>query len=383
MPEIPEASEEKLAQVDYGALDKAKLRLVEFSRQTVAFAERYGKVGNPKLGASANIFNVDLQRFLKVGATKLQISLLPEGVGTADDARPPDLTPDELRQFYYHIAFKEMSALTNDAASAGLDTVLVSTYLPTSTPETVFTAEVIEGFGAGMVEACRKIGCVYFSGETPELRGKIEPGKLDVAGALVAVVPPGQRAIDSRELRAGDQIVLVESAGVHENGFTGFRALAADLPGGYRTKLPSGREYWDVLNDPSKLYTPFVQAVMREGIRPSNIEPISGHGWQKLMRPRQPLRYVIEETLPPQEIFEFIREQTGASLAEMLRKLNMGVGQAVFVHERAEAEAVADIATAYGLQACVGGGTHEAERRTVEIKPYGVTLDDRDFALTK
>ncbi|OGJ43564.1 phosphoribosylformylglycinamidine cyclo-ligase [Candidatus Peregrinibacteria bacterium RIFCSPLOWO2_01_FULL_48_20] len=369
-----------LDRVDYTALDRAKNAFIEAGKRTRNFAAQFGFMPGD-FGGSANVFALDLKAF--AGAEALYMTLLPEGLGTADDARPDDLTSEELVRFWKNIGGKTMSVLTNDAASAGMQTVLISLYLPSATVEAVFSKEFMRGFLDGFVAGCEKVGCVYFSGETPQLKGKIVEGKLDIAGALWGVVPAGARPVDSSELRAGDFIVFVESSGPHENGFTTLRDLATRLPQGYRTKLPGGMEYWEAINQPGHLYTPLVQAVMAAGIQPSNVEPITGHGWQKLMRPKGAFRYVVEEVLPVPEIFTFVEETSGLSKEVMLRTFNYGVGLALYVHSREDAEKVVGIAEGLNLKACVAGKVEAAEAREVVVKPLGVTMKGDGFDLGK
>jgi len=366
--------------IDYTALDKAKNAFIEASKKTAGFAAGFGKMPGG-FGGSANVFALDLKPF--AGAGELLVTLLPEGLGTADDARPSDLSSEELVRFWRNIGGKTMSTLTNDAASAGMQTVLISLYLPSALPEKVFTAEFMSGFLDGFVDGCRKVGCVYFSGETPQLKSKFLEGALDIAGALFGVVPAGLKAVNSEEMAVGDFIVFVESSGPHENGFTTLRDLAGKLPEGYRTKLPSGMEYWEAINQPGVLYTPLVQAVMKAGVRPSNVEPITGHGWQKLMRPRGAFRYVVEEMLPVPEVFRFVEEAAGLTAEEMLRTFNYGVGLAMFVHSAEDAAKVVEIAAGLGLKACVAGKVEASDEREVVVKPLGVVIKGEGFGLRK
>lgn len=368
--------------VDYRALDRAKNAFIAASQRTSHFAERFG-VMSGSFGGSANVFALDLKPFLTADGGELYMTLLPEGLGTADDARPADLNHEELLRFWRNIGGKTMSVLSNDAAAAGMQTILISLYLPSALPEKVFTEEFMEGFLDGFVEGCRTVGCVYFSGETPQLKGKIVEDKLDIAGALWGLVPSGFKPIDPGELRVGDSIVFVESSGPHENGFTTLRDLAQHLAQGYRTRLPSGMEYWEAINAPGHLYTPLIQAVMATGVRPSNVEPITGHGWEKLMRSSKPFRYVIEEMLPVPEIFTFVQEQSGMSTEEMLRTFNYGVGLAIDVHTNEEAEKVVRIAAEHGLKSGVAGRVEASEEREVVVKPLAVALKGGDFMLAK
>lgn len=399
--------------INYTHLDNAKNAFIQASRSTLDFAKEFGFCPDSTLGASSNVFQLDLKPFLSAltsravssqgvhqsgsvighGASpdSLSITLIPEGLGTADDARPDDLSSDELVGFWHEIGIKTVAVMTNDAASSGMQSILISLYLPSSQPEIVFSKEFMTGFLGGFVDGCRIVKCVYFSGETPQLKTKIYPGQLDIAGAVFGLVPAGLAPIKSSELKVGDYIVMVESSGPHENGYTSLRDLATRLPNGYRTKLPSGTEYWSALNRGSILYTPLIQAILKHGIMPTSIEPISGHGWQKLMRNRENFGYVIEQMLPVPELFGFVQEQSGLSVKEMISTFNYGAGYTIFARTKADADAIVKIAADMpeqngrkGLRAVVAGQVVDGKgERYVEVKPLGVRLGGDGFTLKK
>jgi phosphoribosylformylglycinamidine cyclo-ligase len=370
-------------QVNYDALDRVKLRCIEAARSTLEFARDFGFVPSAALGASANIFSIPLGPWLDGGARELAVTLLPEGLGTADDARPEDLSEEELVRFWRNIGAKTISCLTNDAASSGLQSILVGLYLPSSTPELVFHEPFLDGFLGGIVDACRRVGCVYLSGETPQLKTKMVPGKLDIAGAVFALVPPGMAPVTGEELASGNSIVLIESSGPHENGFTPLRKLAGELPQGYRTKLSNGLELWESMNMGSHLYTPVIQSVLRAGIRPTALEHITGHGWQKIMRSGKPLRYVIETMLDVPPLFKFVQDRLGVGPREMLEIFNYGAGFAVFTRSSEDAARVVEIAGSHGLKACVAGRVEESAAREVRVVPLDVVLGGDSFGLQK
>lgn len=369
--------------VDYRSLDRAKNAFIAAARSTTRFAERFGFIPDDRLGGSANIFALQLKPFIERGSGEIFMTLLPEGLGTADDACPPDLTPAELVRFWSNIGIKTVSALTNDAAASGMQTILVSLYIPSADPEVVFSAEFMEGFLSGFVDGCRRVGCVYFSGETPQLKNKIVPGHLDIAGALFGLIPAGRRPVDGAALGAGDRIVLIESSGPHENGFTVLRELAQKLPQGYRTKLPSGTEFWEAINAPSVLYTPLVQAVLEAGIHPTAIENITGHGWQKLMRSGAPLSYRISDMLPVPEVFHFVQEHTGYTNVQLFKTFNCGAGMAIFVHDQRAAAKVVECAARLQLRAVDAGAVEASAERRVMIEPLSVLLGGADFDLKR
>ncbi len=372
-----------LDQVNYSALDQAKNAFIDASKRTMDFASKFGFVPDSRLGASANIFSLDLKPFIKVGCENLFVTLIPEGLGTADDARPDDLSEIEFVEFWHNIGIKTISALTNDAASAGMQTILMSLYLPSSSPETVFNETFLKGFLEGFVKGCETVGCVWISGETPQLKEKIYPNKLDIAGALFGIVPPGKEPIDGTKLIAGDKIVFIGSSGPHENGFTTLRKLAQDLPQGYRTKLPNGQEFWQAINAPSVLYTPLMQEILNADIKVSSAENVTGHGWQKLMRSKKPLRYLIENTLPVPPVFSFVEQTTGTSKLEMLKIFNYGVGCAIFVNGEDAACEIVEIANRMQYDAIIAGTVSASDKREVVVRPFDVSLSDESFTLKR
>lgn len=375
------AKKASLDHVDYSSLDQAKNAFIAACRRTLKFAKTYGFIPDGRLGASANVFQLDLKPFLKKKANKLSITLLPEGLGTADDARPDDLTDKEQREFWYNIGIKTVSVMTNDAASSGMQTILISLYLPTSTPEILSNPNFLKGFLDGFVAGCKRVGCVYFSGETPQLKTKLYPGKIDIAGALFGIMPPGVEAIDGSKLAAGNKMVFIESTGPNENGFTSLRDLAGKLPKGYRTKLPSGQEYWQAINNRSVLSTRMIQDILKAGIRPTNIEPITGHGWQKIMRSKKPLRYVVEKMLPIPEIFQFVSKHSQTPMEEMIKIFNCGLGMVIFTKNEKDADQVIKICKKNKLKAIVGGQVQKSKTREVNVIPLNTTLKSESFLL--
>ena len=370
--------------VNYDVLDRAKLAFINASKKTLSFAKDFGFVPDGTLGASANLFCLNLTEYFNRFHQNLYITLISEGLGTADDARPDDLTEEELRQFWYNIGIKTISSLTNDAASAGLQTVLISLYLPSSQPEKIFDLVFLDGFTDGLVSACKTVGCTWISGETPQLKGKIHEDKIDIAGSLFALLPAGASPIDGKKLQAGNKIIFVASSGPHENGFTTLRALAKKLPDGYRTNLPDGQQFWQAINAPSQLYTPLIQNLLKEKIEICNLENITGHGWLKLMRSQKDFCYHIKEILPIPRIFSFVEEKSLMSKEEMLKTFNYGVGFAIFVPDENVAQHTIKIAQNLGYKTIEAGEVlNSPSGRKIIVEPLQVELKDKDFLLQK
>ena len=81
-------------------------------------------------------------------------------------------------------------------------------------------AELVEG----AAEICRDAGVAFVGGETAELPGIYRDEELDFAGTCVGIVER-DGLIDGSQVRAGDVVVGLPSAGVHANGFTLVRRI--------------------------------------------------------------------------------------------------------------------------------------------------------------
>lgn len=62
------------------------------------------------------------------------------------------------------------------------------------------------------------------------------------------------------------------------------------------------------------------------------MQPITGHGFGKIMRKRKDLTYVIEKVPEPQEEFRVMQERGPVDNEEAYRVWNMGIGLVLFAH---------------------------------------------------
>src|SRR5207245_2613498 len=114
-------------------------------------------------------------------------------------------------------------------------------------------------------------------GESPSLPGLVSADDIELAGSAVGLVPAGG-AILGAALAPGDEIVLVASNGLHANGSSLARMVAAQLDDGYATRLPSGRSFGEALLDRSLIYTGFVRALLHADVEVHYLSHITGHG---------------------------------------------------------------------------------------------------------
>ncbi len=174
--------------------------------------------------------------------------------------------------------------------------------------------------------------------------------------------------------------MLVASSGLHANGASLARRVAAGLPQGLLTPLPGGTTFGEALLAPSVLYVELIRRLLGDAdVRLTYLSHITGHGLLKLMRPRRELTYRIRALPPVPPVLAFLAAQAGLDPAAAHSTLNMGAGFAVYCRPGGGARAV-EHARALGLEALVAGAVEEGPRRVI-LEPLGVTYADDQLAL--
>src|SRR3546814_8467486 len=96
--------------------------------------------------------------------------------------------------------------------------------------------------------------------------GMYAEGDYDLAGFCVGAVERGQ-ALTGDKVKAGDIILGLASSGVHSNGFSLVRRLAADK--GWKLDRPApfeqGRLLIDALLEPTRIYVKALLPIVRSG----------------------------------------------------------------------------------------------------------------------
>jgi phosphoribosylformylglycinamidine cyclo-ligase len=357
------------AGVDYETLDAGKRDALSAALTTSnLLAAAGGRAIDESRGEPAFVFEVDGQMLAFVLETLGTKSIIARQVDERLGINAFD-----------NIAYDAVAAVVNDLCCVGALPLVVNAYFATGAAvwyeNQARHAALLEGWRG----ACTDAGATWGGGESPTLPELIAPSELELAGSAIGRIPEGQPPILGAELVAGDELVLVESTGLHANGASLARMVAGRLKRGYGTPLPSGRAFGEALLDRSAMYVPLVRALLRAGVDVHYFSHITGHGLLKLMRPRRNLSYEVTRLPDVPEVLGFLVEQAGMSPAAAYSTLNMGCGFAVYSVGGSGPEVVR-IAADVGLGAQVAGTVGEGPRRVV-LAPIGVTYDSHALDL--
>lgn len=348
--------------VDYSAMDPVKVLAQKAAQSTAPNLSSFDatEIGASR-GESAYVWEeADAYRALVV-----------EGLGTKN------LVADAMRSvtgktYYDSLAQDTVAMIVNDLIVVGALPQVVNAYFALGDGAWMNDRERASDLVNGWAAACNAIGAAWGGGETPALKGIINPDTIDLGGSAIGIINPKERLVLGDKLAEGDSIVLIESSGIHANGISFVRHLYEKNPAIYETKLADGRMFGEAILTPTHLYVKLVRDVLEAGIVPHYMVNVTGHGWRKLMRANAAFTYQIDQILEPQPEFELMQKESGVDDQEMYGNFNMGVGFAIYVSPD-KAEHIVDIAKQNGLNAVVAGSVQKGDKQVV-IKPKNITF---------
>lgn len=359
------------AGVDYIALDAGKRHALTAALATSPLlSARGGAALDASRGEPAFVFTFNDQT----------LAFVLEGLGTKSIIARHMARKTRDSRYFHAVAYDTVAAIVNDLSCVGALPLVVNAYFATGSSDWYRHADWHASLISGWQDACREAGATWGGGESPSLPELVKPSEIELAGSAVGAVPDGCAAVLGEDLAPGHEIVLIGSNGLHANGSSLARLVARELPEGYATPLPSGREFGDALLDPSFIYVRLVEALMRAAVPVSYFSHITGHGLLKLMRPNRELTYRISELPPVPEVLEFMKTSAGMSEEAAYRTFNMGCGFAIYTAP-GTGDDVAQIAVDLDFTAVVAGRVEAGPRRVI-IEPAGVTFGSNEMDLT-
>jgi phosphoribosylformylglycinamidine cyclo-ligase len=225
----------------------------------------------------------------------------------------------------------------NDLVVQGAEPLFFLDYFATGSLDVAAASRVI----AGIAEGCRLSGCALVGGETAEMPGMYHGGDYDLAGFAVGAAERG--ALLPRDVAAGDVVLGLAASGVHSNGFSLVRRVAAqagvalDAPAPFDVAMSLA----EALMVPTRLYVLPVLALHRAGLLKAAAH-ITGGGLPGNVPRALPAgtRAVLDAArwdVPP--VFRWLAAAGGIAAEEMLRVFNCGIGMVLIVAPADEAAA--------------------------------------------
>jgi len=360
----------RAAGVDYDTLDAGKrLAIAKALSTSQLLGARGARALDASRGEPAFVFELDGRAF----------AFVVEGLGTKSIVARHLLERHGINRFA-EVAYDTVAAILNDLCCVGALPLVVNAYFATGASEWYREPERVEALLEGWRKACVDAGCAWGGGESPSLPGLVQELEIELAGAAVGVVPDGRSPILGAELGAGDEIVLLASSGLHANGASLARLLAARLPDGYATALPSGVMLGEALLEPTVMYVPLVASLLETGIGITYISHVTGHGLLKLMRPPKPLSYRVQRLPEVPEVLGFLVAEAGLDAHAAYSTFNMGSGYAVYCVAGAGAEVVG-IAERLGYTALIAGRVEDGPRQVI-LEPLDVRFAGSELELS-
>ena len=252
----------------------------------------------------------------------------------------------------------------NDLIVQGAEPLFFLDYYATAKLDEAVATRVI----AGIAEGCRQAGCALIGGETAEMPGMYAADDYDLAGFCVGAVEREQ-LLTGADIAPGDVILGLGSSGVHSNGFSLVRRLAADKA--WKLDRPALFDQnvllVDALMAPTRIYVASLLPLLREG-RIKGLAHITGGGLlENIPRvlPEGCRAMVHADAWEQPRLMAFLQAQGAIEPAEMAKTFNCGIGMAVIVAAEA-ADAIAGMLAKAGETVVRIG--------TVEAGPRGCTV---------
>ncbi|BDI61611.1 phosphoribosylformylglycinamidine cyclo-ligase [Qipengyuania nanhaisediminis] len=218
----------------------------------------------------------------------------------------------------------------NDLIVQGAEPLFFLDYFATGKLENGVAERVV----AGIAEGCKQAGCALIGGETAEMPGMYGPGDYDLAGFCVGAVERGEQ-LTGDKVAKGDVLIGLASSGVHSNGYSLVRKLAADKGWKLGTPAPfdSDRLLIDALIEPTRIYVRSLLPLIREGLV-HGLAHITGGGLlENIPRilPDGAHAHVDADLWEQPQLMAFLQAEGAIEPAEMARTFNCGVGMVLAV----------------------------------------------------
>ena len=279
----------------------------------------------------------------------------------------------ELAQLYgshFGVGIDLVAMCINDVITSGARPLLFLDYIASGALKSDDLAEVIEG----IAEGCSQSECSLLGGETAEMPGFYPSGRYDLAGFCVGVVE-NDLLIDGSHIKTDDQIIGVQSNGIHSNGFSLVRKVLSIENVDQQTIF--GRNQSNLIQsllEPTAIYAQLVEKLLREKLPIHGMTHITGGGLpENLPRifPSGLLPHIDITSWKRSEIFCWLQNAGDIPEIDLWNTFNMGIGFCLIVPKN-EVNSALEICMKNDFEAWNIGQVVESQNNSKHIGILGI-----------
>jgi phosphoribosylformylglycinamidine cyclo-ligase len=217
--------------------------------------------------------------------------------------------------------------------------------------------EVATAVVASIAEGCKLAGCALIGGETAEMPGMYAGDDYDLAGFCVGAVERDQ-VLTADKVAEGDLILGLASSGIHSNGFSLVRRLAADKA--WKLDRPALFDQETLLIDalmvPTRIYVKSLLPLVHIGQIHAMAHITGGGLLENIPRilPAGHHAHVNADAWEQPRLMAFLQAQGNIEPEEMARTFNCGIGMAVVVAADQAKDVKASLEAAGETVLCIG-----------------------------
>ena len=215
----------------------------------------------------------------------------------------------------------------NDLICVGAEPLFFLYYIACAKVKLTTLTSIISGIKQGLKQS----RCLLLGGETAEMPGMYKKGEYDLAGFCLGIVDKS-KMIDSKNIKAGDLILGLESSGFHSNGFSLVRKAL-----GQKGIKKHAKE----LLKPTRIYVESILSLLK--VHNSKLKTIKGIAhvtggafYNKVTKilPKGLGMVIDKKAWPVPKIFKIVQAKGRISEKEMYSVFNMGIGMILVVDKK-------------------------------------------------
>ena len=313
-------SKTSLSYLEAGVDIDAGNELVERIKPAIKSTHRPGCIGS--IGGFGGLFELPLDRYrqpLLVSGT--------DGVGTKLKLAI------ELEK-YDSIGIDLVAMCANDIAVLGAEALFFLDYYATGK----LTLDIAEQVIGSIAEGCRQAGCALIGGETAEMPGIYSAGDFDLAGFCVGIVEK-DRVIDGSQVAVGNSLIALASSGPHSNGYSLIRKII-EVSGADLSQTCGDQSLAEALIKPTRIYVKNLLELTRDCPIKAMAHITGGGLTDNIPRvlPQHCAAKIKLSSWTFPTVFQWLQSAGHVETAEMHRTFNCGVGMALVVDRKFEAQ---------------------------------------------